>query len=102
MRSYWLEAATMAPNHRMTEPWEIYFIGPETREKLNHKTHFGNAPSVFAVISKQGTIEVERDENRAATACFNQNFMLSAWSEGVVFFWSSIGITPCRCRITMI
>jgi nitroreductase len=32
----WLEAARYAPNHRMTEPWEIVFIGPETRVKLNH------------------------------------------------------------------
>ncbi|WP_342447449.1 nitroreductase family protein [Paenibacillus ihuae] len=23
----WLEAASYAPNHRMTEPWEILFIG---------------------------------------------------------------------------
>lgn len=29
----WLEAAAMAPNHRMTEPWEVYMIGPETRKK---------------------------------------------------------------------
>lgn len=88
----WLEAAAMAPNHRMTEPWEIYMIGPETRAKLNHKTNFGNAPVLMAVLSKHGATTVETEENRAATACFIQNFNLAAWSEGAGTFWSSIGI----------
>ncbi|WP_066256503.1 nitroreductase family protein [Neobacillus drentensis] len=90
----WLEAAAMAPNHRMTEPWEIYFIGDETREKLNHKTNFGNAPIVLMILSKHGATSVETEENAMATACFIQNFNLAAWAEGVGTFWSSIGITP--------
>jgi nitroreductase len=89
----WLEAAKMAPNHRMTEPWEVYFVGPETRAKLNHKTNFGNAPILFAVLSKHGASVVEKEENALATACFIQNFNLAAWAEGVGTFWSSIGIT---------
>jgi nitroreductase len=87
----WLEDASMAPNHKMTEPWEIFFIGPETRANLNHKTDFGGAPTVFAVISKKGATTIEREENIAATACFIQNFLLEAWNEGVGVFWSSIG-----------
>ncbi|MEH6955700.1 nitroreductase family protein [Neobacillus drentensis] len=90
----WLEAAAMAPNHRMTEPWEIYFIGAETREKLNHKTNFGNAPIVLMILSKHGATSVETEENAMATACYIQNFNLAAWAEGVGTFWSSIGITP--------
>jgi nitroreductase len=89
----WLEAAKMAPNHRMTEPWEVYFIGPETRAKLNHKTDFGKAPILMAVLSKHGAAAIEREENALATACFIQNFNLAAWAEGVGTFWSSIGIT---------
>lgn len=89
----WLEAAKMAPNHRMTEPWEVYIIGPGTRAKLNHKTDFGNAPVLIAVLSKHGASAVEKEENALATACFVQNFNLAAWSVGVGTFWSSIGIT---------
>lgn len=89
----WLEAAKMAPNHRMTEPWEVYFIGPDTRAKLKHKSDFGNAPVLIAVVSKHGASGVEKEENALATACFVQNFNLAAWSEGVGTFWSSIGIT---------
>jgi nitroreductase len=89
----WLQAAAMAPNHRMTEPWEIYFIGKETREKLNHKTNFGNAPVVLMILSKHGESSIETEENALATACLIQNFNLAAWAEGVGTFWSSIGIT---------
>jgi nitroreductase len=88
----WFELAKMAPNHKMTEPWGITLIGPETRASLNHKTNFGDAPILFAVFSKKGKTEVEREENLAATSCFMQNFMLLAWTEGVGTFWSSIGI----------
>lgn len=98
----WLEAAAMAPNHKMTEPWEIILIGPETRERVNHKTNFGNAPVVFAVVSKQGKTDVEREENLAATSCFIQNFMLAAWAEGVGTFWSSVGITPKNREILQV
>ena len=27
-----LDAATLAPNHRLTEPWRFYVLGPEARE----------------------------------------------------------------------
>ncbi len=91
---FWLQAAAMAPNHRMTEPWEIYVIGPETRSSLNHKTNFGNAPLVMAVLSRHGHSAIETTENALATACFIQNLNLAAWSEGAGTFWSSIGNTP--------
>lgn len=87
----WLETASMAPNHRMTEPWEILFIGIETREKLNHKTNFGDAPVLIAILSKHGNTEVEKNENLAAVACFIQNFNLMAWESGVGTLWSSLG-----------
>ncbi|MBM7691049.1 nitroreductase [Peribacillus deserti] len=93
----WLKTASMAPNHRMTEPWEIVFIGSETRAKLNHKTDFGNAPTVFAVLSNIGSLQLVRDENMVAVSCFIQNFMLLAWSAGVGCFWSSLGVSaPVR------
>lgn len=89
----WLQYATFAPNHRMTEPWEIIFIGNETRAKLNHKRNFGDAPFVLAILSKHGKTEVEKYENMVAVSCFIQNFMLLAWSEGVGTSWSSLGIS---------
>lgn len=87
----WLQTSSMAPNHRMTEPWEIIFLGSETRKELNHKTDFGQAPIVMSILSKRGNSVLETNENMCAVACFIQNFMLLAWEEGVGTFWSSIG-----------
>ena len=84
----------MAPNHKMTEPWEVYMVGADTRARLNHKTNFCNAPVVLAILSKHGTTEIETIENAHATACFVQNFNLAAWAEGVGTFWSSMGSAP--------
>ena len=90
----WLEAASYAPNHRMTEPWEIYLIGTETRAKLNHKTDFGGAPVVLALLSKTAPTPFERDENVMAAACFAQNFLLAAHEAGVGAYWASLGALP--------
>ncbi|WP_307397052.1 nitroreductase family protein [Paenibacillus anaericanus] len=90
----WLEAASYAPNHRMTEPWELLFLGPDTRAKLNHKTDFGSAPVVFAIISKPAATSFERDENIMASSCFAQNFLLAAHEAGVGSYWASLGALP--------
>lgn len=90
----WLQAARFAPNHRMTQPWEVLVVGPETRAKLNHKANFGDAPLVLAVLSKAGDSAVDSDENLIATSCFVQNFILLAWSHGVGVRWTSIGSKP--------
>ena len=90
----WFETAKLAPNHRMTEPWEIRFVGPKTRQNLGHKPNFGDAPIVIAILSKAGNSPIERDENLISTACFVQNFLLLAHREGVGARWTSIGGTP--------
>jgi nitroreductase len=90
----WLEAASYAPNHRLNEPWEVLFVGEETRAKLNHKTDFGGAPIVLAVLSKPAATPFERDENVIATSCFVQNFMLAAHEDGVGVRWASLGAVP--------
>lgn len=90
----WLEAASYAPNHRMNEPWEIRFVGAQTRAKLQHKTDFGGAPVVLAVLSKPAPTPFERDENVMAVACFVQNLLLAAHEAGAGVFWSSMGHSP--------
>jgi nitroreductase len=90
----WLQAASFAPNHRMTEPWEVLFIGPETRAKLAHKNDFGGAPVVLAIVSSPGKTSLDRDEHVVAVSCFIQNFLLAAHAAGVGTGWSSIGASP--------
>jgi len=87
----WLEAASQAPNHRLTEPWEVLLIGRETRDKLNHKADFGGAPVVLAVLSKPAATPFDRDEHLMAASCFAQNFLLAAHASGAGARWASIG-----------
>lgn len=90
----WLEAASYAPNHRLNEPWEIRMIGPETRAKLRHKTDFGSAPVVLAIVSRPGATPFERDENVMAVSCFVQNLLLAAHEGGAGVYWASLGALP--------
>ncbi|SID46699.1 Nitroreductase family [Mycobacteroides abscessus subsp. abscessus] len=81
----WLQAASLAPNHKMTEPWDIIFAGPETRGKLKHKTDFGGAPEVMAVTVKHGKTDLETVENTA--------------DEGVGTFWCSLGASKAAREV---
>lgn len=87
----WLQAASYAPNHRLTEPWEIIWIGPETRAKIPHKNNFGGAPILLAILCAPGLNQLVHNENYAAVACFIQNFLLAAHTDGVATGWSSAG-----------
>lgn len=98
----WLNTASYAPNHRMNEPWEVLFVGSETRAKLNHKTDFGHAPVVIAVLSKPGSSAFERDENVMAVSCFVQNFLLAAHEAGVGAYWASMGAQPKNREILQV
>ena len=94
-----LQTATMAPNHKMTEPWEILVIGEETRQKLNHKPNFGNAPLVLAFLSLRGQNAIEREENLMTSSCFVQNFLLLAHEQGIATRWASLGMQPANREI---
>lgn len=87
----WLETASYAPNHRLNQPWEVLVIGPETRQALNHKPNFGDAPMVLAFLSKRAERQVDRDENLIAVSCFIENFCLAAYSAGAATRWTSLG-----------
>lgn len=95
-----LTTASYAPNHRMTEPWEILVIGPSTRERLNHPKNFGGAPTVLAIVAKPADNAVNRNEYYAAVSCFIMNFQLAAWEKGIGTGWSSFGISP-KAKETM-
>lgn len=87
----WLATASYAPNHRFTQPWQVLWIGPETRHKLNHKTNFADAPVVLAFLSASGQSPLERDENLTAVSCMMENFCLLAHAAGAGTRWSSHG-----------
>jgi nitroreductase len=106
-----IEAATWAPNHRLTEPWHFYVLGKESitrcldlcrsivhakkgdkaadfkREKWSEK------PGWLVVTCRRSEDEMLQQEDYAACAAAVQNLMLYLWKAGVGCKWTSGDIT---------
>lgn len=101
-----LEAAVQAPNHRMTEPWRFYVLGPDSREAYGaalggrKAKRVEDASDAQAVITKVATTHRDlpamlavattlddnpeiREEDYAATYMAIQNLCLAACAEGL-------------------
>jgi nitroreductase len=101
-----LAAATLAPNHKLTNPWRFYVLGPQAREaygralgqrKAKKQTDPAKAaevvatvaaehralPSMVAVAVVDATDPEQRDEDYAATMMGVQNIMLRAVEMGL-------------------
>ncbi|MDE3151632.1 MAG: nitroreductase [Gemmatimonadota bacterium] len=101
-----LEAAAQAPNHRMTQPWRFYVLGPEARRAYGAVLGARKAKKVEdpeaarAVVEKVTTAEAAlpceiavsmvldaspeiREEDYAATMMGVQNLMLAAHAMGL-------------------
>lgn len=113
------EAASNAPCHKQTHPWNFYVLGEETRLKLlptvismaKQKITKGNggesvtsvdravskiidAPILIAVTTKLSPEDSFREEeDYAATVCSLHNLVLSLWGEGIGSQWSTGSIT---------
>ena len=100
-----IAAAVLAPNHRMTEPWRFYVLGPEARADFGRVLGHRKAKRVDAPDAKMAVVEkVEashrdlpamlavaitldenpeiREEDYAATYMAIQNLCLSALELG--------------------
>lgn len=101
-----LQAATLAPNHRLTDPWRFYVLGPESRaaygmalgnrkaKKATDETHAQQIrqktsddhraqPCMLIVAMTQNENPEIREEDYAATMMAVQNLMLSAVELGL-------------------
>jgi len=101
-----VEAAILAPNHHLTEPWRYYNCGPRTLEAMASylepidpkaaMTLRTTVPHIMVVTqySRDGVAynnesgnTVTELEDRAAVAASIQNFMLSLHADGVGSKW---------------
>ena len=115
-----LDAATQAPNHRLTRPWRFFVLDrpgqmrdrlaqlaedvawrslPEPRDERARARARAKAAEILAVpvliiaYSVPGRDADETRENYAAVACALQNLQLAAVEEGLASGWSTGGIT---------
>jgi nitroreductase len=101
-----LEAAVAAPNHRLTQPWRFYVLGPVARQAYGETLGSRKAKKIEdpvaarALVEKVAATEVAlpamiavsmvvnesaetREEDYAATMMAVQNLMLAAHASGL-------------------
>lgn len=106
-----LEVARWAPNHHLTQPWHVYWLGPQTIHAIaqlnaqtlrqikgdqaaEHKMRRWLAiPGWLVVTCERSDDEVRAREDYAACACAIQNLMLALHSQGVASKWSTGPVT---------
>jgi len=106
-----IEVARWAPNHRLTEPWRFYVLGPTTLRSLidlaveleiaakgekagpQRRARLAGVPAMFVLTSTRSDDALTDRENYAACCCAAQNLMLYLWSQGIGVKWTTGGIT---------
>ena len=101
-----LDAAIMAPNHKMTQPWHFYVFGdeakqtyaelrgelksqkvedPEVRRRVREKVSGAilKVPVLLAVAARQDEDPMTREEDYAATWMGIENLLLEAHGMGL-------------------
>jgi nitroreductase len=103
--------ARWAPNHKLTEPWRFYLIGPQTAEAVARYAaqleaqakgeRAGEAryqrlkgiPNSLVLTCRRSDDELLQQEDYAACCCAAQNLMLYLWQQGLGVKWTSGAIT---------
>ena len=106
-----IEVARWAPNHRLTEPWRFYLLGPATiravvdlavelevaakgeRAGPVRRARLEAIPGMFVLTSKHSEDPLTEREDYAACCCAAQNLMLYLWVQGIGVKWTTGGIT---------
>lgn len=106
-----IEIARWAPNHRLTEPWRFYLLGPETALAIAERNaqlvaaqrgkeagqsklaRWREIPGWLAVTCARGDDAEREREDYAACCCAIQNLQLYLWSEGIGMKWTTGQVT---------
>jgi nitroreductase len=106
-----IELARWAPNHRLTEPWRFYLIGPATRARIidlaveldaavkgerageARRARLGGIPGFFVLTSRRSEDALLEREDYAACCCAAQNAMLYLWQRGIGVKWTTGAVT---------
>jgi len=106
-----IEVARWAPNHRLTEPWRFYLVGPTTAAALvelaaeidtakkgpragdARRERLKSIPGFFVLTSRRSHDALLDREDYAACACAAQNLMLYLWQRGIGVKWTTGGVT---------
>lgn len=102
-----LELACWAPNHKKTEPWRFYLLGPATAAKIvdlntqlvaaasgaetaeKKRKQWSSVPGWLAVNCTLCDDALRQEEDYAACCCAIQNLSLSLWADGIGTKWTT-------------
>lgn len=103
--------ACWAPNHKLTQPWRFYHLGPRSMEAVIHLNYdlmaeekgpeiaakkdqrWRAVPGFLVVTQVRDDDALRAHEDYGACCCAIQNFMLYLWSCGVASKWTSGAVT---------
>ena len=106
-----IELASWAPNHRFTEPWRVYVLGPETAASIvqlsTELVSVKRGPEAAADKRKKWDVvpqwlvftqvlsddPLQQHEDYAACCCAIQNLQLYLWSAGIGCKWTTGPVT---------
>lgn len=106
-----IEVARWAPNHRLTEPWRFYVLGPATMSAVIdlavelevaakgeragpvRRARLEAVPGMFVLTTPRSEDALLERENYGACCCAAQNLMLYLWLQGIGTKWTTGGIT---------
>lgn len=106
-----IEVARWAPNHRLTEPWRFYLIGPATLRSIIdlaveleiakkgeragpiRRARLEAVPGMFVLTNPRSDDALIERENYAACCCAAQNLVLYLWLRGIGAKWTTGAIT---------
>ena len=106
-----VNCARWAPNHKMTEPWRVIMVGPQTASKIvdlntrlvsekrggksaaSKRARWAAVPNWLAITSAKSADAVRTKEDYAATCCFIQNLSLYLWSKRIGVKWTTGAVT---------
>lgn len=106
-----LDLARWVPNHKKTEPWRFYWIGPETSSKIidlntellieskgpqraeEKKKNWSEKPGWIVVTAVKNEDPLRQQEDYASCCCSIHNISLFLWQYGIGVKWSTGPVT---------
>ena len=106
-----IDVARWAPNHKLTQPWRFYLIGPATRRGVTdlaveldvakkgeragpvRRARLDAVPGFLALTTRRSDDALLDREDYAACCCAAHNLMLYLWQRGIGTKWTTGGIT---------
>ena len=106
-----IDVARWAPNHKLTEPWRFYLVGPQTaagiieiaaqidaakkgeRAGEARRARWKAIPGFFVLTCVRSDGAMREHEDYGACCCAAENLMLYLWQRGIGTKWGTGGVT---------